>query len=153
MNVKLIRGKNALFASVLVLLGGCAKKELEPTPPPVSRPAQTLRQPAELKPLDGPDGALREEQLFSEPVAAVGVRMDVRTVVVRPKENTIFPTPNEALLEVRSGALVTTINGEKKERTLGDMWLVEKGSKVELKVQGELAVLRTIYLVPMNKTD
>lgn len=135
-----------LLVSVLCVVNGCASKE--PTPPAAPRPAQILRPAPAFSVVKGAEDAMRAATVFVERLPSLSAHLDIRTVVVRPVENVVFQPEQEVLLEVRSGELVTVIDGDRKERHPGDMWLVSPGSRVSLKVLGELTVLRAIYLIP-----
>ena len=51
-----------------------------------------------------------------------------------------IPTPTRVLVEVRQGAVTTSINQEKQNRSQGDFWVVDKGSSFTVQNSGEVAV-------------
>jgi hypothetical protein len=73
--------------------------------------------------------------------------LEIRNLVVGRGETEAIPTPTRILLELRQGAVATTINGNKHDWRQGDFWLVEKGSSLTIQNPGEVAVLRAIYIL------
>lgn len=61
------------------------------------------------------------------------------------------PTPTDIVMELREGAVTTTINGQKQERTLGDFWSVGKGASLSIESPGQVAVIRAVYVYPGSK--
>ena len=61
------------------------------------------------------------------------------------------PTPADAVMELRGGAVTTIINGQAQERTEGDFWTVEKGSHLDIENKGAVAVIRAVYVYPSGK--
>lgn len=129
---------------------GCASRE--PTPRPVDRLPQILRPAPVFSPLNGPDSGLREAPLLVETLAAIGARLEVRTLVVNPDTVAVLPTAHETVLELRSGEVETITDGIRQTHRLGELWMVGPGSRVEIKVAGQLAVLRAIYIIK-NKDE
>src|SRR5262249_55236399 len=64
----------------------------------------------------------------------------------------VFSPEHEVALELRGGRLLTVINGERTELQPGNIWLVPKGTRLPLQAQGELAVLRAIYLISPSRS-
>lgn len=58
-----------------------------------------------------------------------------------------LPTTDEVALEVRSGDILSTTDGERIERHPGDLWMVPARSVVRIQALGQHAVLRAVYLV------
>lgn len=125
---------------------GCASFR-EPTPPESVRPARALRSEPRFTPVPGAEKAMRQTILHVEKLPAVGARLEIRTVVVLPGNNLALPTDHEAVFEVRSGDIETVTDGERRTRRPGDMWLVARGSRVGVRVLGQMAVVRVIYVV------
>jgi hypothetical protein len=135
-----------LFASALLLFGGCARTEVdEEAPTEPVRHAQKLRPPAEYRAVEGTQGALRQAVLYSQNVPALATQLEVRSMLLLPREVTL-PSDRETLVEVRAGEVWSVSGDERKAHPTGDLWLVGKGSHVMLKAKGEIAVLRTISL-------
>ncbi len=138
-----------LLAGGLLLLSGCATTESdeEEAPAEPARHAQKLHAPLEYKVVEGTQGALRQASLYSQKVPSLAANLEVRSILVLPRES-VFPADRETLLEVLSGDVLTISGDERKAHPTGDIWLVGKGSRVTLKAKGEIAVLRAISLNP-----
>jgi len=74
------------------------------------------------------------------------LRLEVRNLIMGRGETESIPAPTRILLELRQGAVTTTVNREKQERHQGDFWVVEKDSSFTIQNSGEVAVLRAIYI-------
>lgn len=74
------------------------------------------------------------------------LRLEIRNWVMGRGETEPIPTPTRVLVEVRQGAVTTSINQEKQNRSQGDFWVVDKGSSFTVQNSGEVAVLRAIYI-------
>jgi hypothetical protein len=77
---------------------------------------------------------------------SAALRLEIRNLIMGRAEAEAIPTPTRMLLEVRQGAVTTTVNQEKQGRSQGDFWVVEKGSSFAVQNTGEVAVLRAIYI-------
>lgn len=77
---------------------------------------------------------------------SASLRLAIRNLVMGRGETEPIPTPTRVLLELRQGAVATTIDHEKQARTQGDFWVVDKGSSFTVQNSGEIAVLRAIYI-------
>ncbi len=132
-----------------VLLAGCAtiESDEELAPPEPARHAQKLRPPLEYQAVEGTQGALRQATLYSQKVPSLAATLEVRSILLLPRES-VFPTDRETLLEVLTGDALTVNGNERKAHPTGDIWLVGKGSRVTLKAKGEITVLRAISLAP-----
>jgi hypothetical protein len=129
---------------LLVWSYGCAP--VEPTPPEPTRPQPVLRPPPEFRPVAGSENQLKEATLVVEKLVSLPGRLQIRTVTVSPRV-ALLSVDRETLLEVRSGAVETIINGERQRRFPGDIWLVAPRAKMTVKAVGESAVLQAIDLV------
>jgi hypothetical protein len=74
------------------------------------------------------------------------LRLVVRDLMMGRGEARDVPTAARAILELRGGSVITTINGEKKTRTQGDIWTVGKGDRLSLENPYDVAVIRAVYL-------
>lgn len=90
-------------------------------------------------------GALSRE-LSSVRLTSVPLRLEIRNIVIGPRGSEGVTLPARAVLELRSGAIVTTIDGEARERRVGDFWTVEAGRVMQVRNHSEAAVIRVIYL-------
>jgi hypothetical protein len=86
--------------------------------------------------------------VFSYPISGGRLRIEARNLVLGHAKASHVPTPDDALLELRGGAVTTTINGQAQQRSEGDFWYVEKGSQLDIENTGQVAVIRALYLVP-----
>jgi hypothetical protein len=68
---------------------------------------------------------------------------------IRQTDGVALPTTSEIALEVRSGDVETVIAGVRQRREPGEMFVVPAGSRAVIRVFGEQAVLRGIYMVRM----
>jgi hypothetical protein len=79
------------------------------------------------------------------------LRLEVRNLILGHSKASDVPTPTDILMELRGGAVITTINGQAEERLQGDFWTVERGSKLAIENQGQAAVIRAVYVYPGSK--
>jgi hypothetical protein len=117
---------------------------------PVTSPAGTQAARGQAT-LDSAQYQIITHGLLGSPVFPVrfrsaDLRLEIRNLIMGPGAAQAVATPNRTIMELRGGALVTTINGEKRERRPGDFWLVEPGSTLALENQGDVAVIRAIYV-------
>jgi hypothetical protein len=116
----------------------------------------SIAQEAQKKPGETPYYSVVTEGMIASPVfpyqfQSAKLRLEVRNLIMgRSKANDV-PTPSDILMELRGGAVITTINGQAQERIQGDFWTVEKGSKLAVENQGEVAVIRAVYVYPGSK--
>ena len=135
-------------AAVIVLaIAGCTGRNLEPTPRDPVRPPAVVRPAPELRPVDGTEGVARETTLLVLPLQSMGARLEVRTISINQTDSVALPTQSEAALEVRSGDVETVVDGARQSRYVGEMFMVGAGSRLTIRVIGEQAVLRGVYLV------
>jgi hypothetical protein len=100
-----------------------------------------------LRPVIGTQGVGRERILLVVPVQSVGARLEVRTLSIGQTDGIVLPTTSEVAFEVRSGEVETVIAGVRQRREVGEMFVVPAGSGALIRVFGEQAVLRGIYIV------
>lgn len=79
------------------------------------------------------------------------LRLEIRNLILGHSKASAVPTPTDILMELRGGAVITTINGQAQERIQGDFWTVEKGSSLTIENQGQAAVIRAVYVYPGSK--
>jgi hypothetical protein len=132
---------------------GCARKEteLEPTPAEEARPAPILRPQPQFRPVKAEGEEVREAHLTTHVLPQMHSRLDIRTVLVAAGKPTTLTMENEAVLEIRAGALSNIARGQSQRMERGEMWHVAKGERVTLQAFGEIAVVRVIYLLPGEK--
>jgi hypothetical protein len=108
------------------------------------------------KPGQQPYYSVLTEGMLSGPVfpyqfQSVKLRVEIRNLIMGHSKASNVPTPTDVVMELREGAVITTINGQKQERTLGDFWTVEKGASLSIESPGQVAVIRAVYLYPGSK--
>ncbi len=122
--------------------------------------AQPIRQvdaqSSNEKPGRQPYYSVLTEGMLSGPVfpyqfQSVKLRVEVRNLIMGHSKASNVPTPTDMVMELREGAVTTTINGQKQERTIGDFWSVEKGASLSIESPGQVAVIRAVYLYPGSK--
>jgi hypothetical protein len=91
--------------------------------------------------------------MLSSPVFAYAFstgkfRVEVRNLVIGHAKASDVPTPTDVLMELRGGTVTTTINGQTQERAEGDFWTIGKGSQVDIDNNGQVAVIRALYVYP-----
>ncbi len=74
------------------------------------------------------------------------LRLEIRNLVMGRGTTEAIPIPARILMELRQGAVTTTINEQKHGWRQGDFWVVEKGSSMTIQNPGEVAVIRAIYI-------
>jgi hypothetical protein len=74
------------------------------------------------------------------------LRLQVRDLIMGRGEARDVPVPARILMELRGGGVSTTINGAKSERTQGDLWIVEKGDRLTVQNDLDVAVIRAVYI-------
>jgi len=89
--------------------------------------------------------------VFSYPFATGKFRLEARNLIMGHAKASDVPTPADAVMELRGGAVTTTINGQTQQRAEGDFWTVEKGSRMEIENKGQVAVIRAVYVVAGGK--
>jgi hypothetical protein len=117
---------------------------------------QVDAQSSNEKPSQQPYYSVLTEGMLSGPVfpyqfQSVKLRVEVRNLIMGHSKAANVPTPTDIVMELREGAVTTTINGQKQERTLGDFWSVGKGASLSIESPGQVAVIRAVYVYPGSK--
>lgn len=141
----------ALAGAISLLCGGCKQKELEPTPPEPTRPAVAMRPALQFKPVSGVGESVQEAHLVTQSLPQLHSRLEIATIIIQAGKPVILPMQHEGILELRAGSLATVVENNRQTHRRGDMWQIAKGDRVTLQASGELAVIRTIYLIPGEK--
>ena len=122
--------------------------------------AQPIRQVdaqgAKEKPAQQPYYSLLTEGMLSGPVfpyqfQTVKLRVEIRNLILGHSKAANVPIPTEIVMELREGSVITMINGQRQERTIGDFWSVDKGASLSIESPGQVAVIRAVYLYPGPK--
>jgi hypothetical protein len=121
--------------------------------PPIRKvDAQEIKE----KPGARPYYSLLTEGMLSGPTfpyqfQSIKLRVEIRNLILGHSKAANVPTPADIVMELREGYVITTVNGQKQERTIGDFWSVEKGAALSIESPGQVAVIRAIYLYPGSK--
>jgi hypothetical protein len=84
--------------------------------------------------------------VYTYPFSTTHFRVEVRNLIVGHATAHDVPIPTDVVMELRSGAVTTAIGTSTQERTEGDFWTVAKGSHLDVENQGQVAVIRAIYI-------
>jgi len=141
----------SLMCGIAFVAVGCARKELEPTPPEPMRPAAVLRPAPQFTPVKGAAEGVQETGLIIQPLPRLRSRLEIRTIGLPGGHPITLPVEYEGVLELRDGTVAVIMDGKPQPHQRGDMWQVAKGLRLTLQASGEVAVLRAIYLVPGQK--
>jgi hypothetical protein len=143
----IVIAQRSFLVALALIVAGCPRRNLEPTPMEPPRPPQVLRPRPDFRAIEGTESIARESTLFVLPLPDIGVRLEVRTISIAQTEGVTLPTTSEVALEVRSGDVETVIDGERQLRATGEMFVVPAGARLTIGVRGQHAVLRGVYLV------
>ena len=75
------------------------------------------------------------------------LRLEIRNLLMGRGTTETIPTPTRILMEVRQGAITATTSQGKHEWRQGDFWAVENDSSLTIQNDGEVAVIRAIYII------
>jgi hypothetical protein len=89
--------------------------------------------------------------VFTIPFRTTRLRLEIRNFIVGPGTADDVPVPARAIMELRGGGVVTSVNGEARERRPGDFWVVDKGAHLRLENHADVAVIRVIFLYQSNQ--
>jgi hypothetical protein len=56
------------------------------------------------------------------------------------------PTPVRAVMELRGGSIITTINGVRTTRVQGDIWRISAGDRLSFENPYDAAVIRAMVI-------
>ncbi len=84
--------------------------------------------------------------IFPIQFQSADLRLEIRNFIMGPGQAQAVPIPTRAIMELRGGGVITTIDREKRERRPGDFWVVEKGSALALDNRSDVVVIRAIYI-------
>lgn len=121
-------------------------------PPIRQADAQSAKEKSDRQPYY----SLITEGMLSGPVfpyqfQSVKLRVEIRNLILGHSKAANVPTPTEIVMELREGSVITTLNGQRQERTIGDFWSVDKGASLSIESPGQVAVIRAVYLYPAPK--
>ena len=140
----------AWVGAILLGAAGCTRKQVEPTPAEVERPAVTRHAPPVFQPVEGNE-RVRQAMLMSHPLPQLKSHLDIRTILVQAGDPVSLTPEHDGVFELRTGDLALIGDGKPRPMGRGEMWQVNRGAKVTLKASGEVAVIRAIYLIAGEK--
>jgi hypothetical protein len=79
-------------------------------------------------------------------LSSVAIMLEIRNLVIGPGGADAIVAPERAIFELRSGGLITTIDGKEEDRRIGDFWTVGKGRSMRVKSHTQASVIRAIFL-------
>jgi hypothetical protein len=94
---------------------------------------------------------VRQALLMSHNLPELKSHLEIRTILVRAGDPVSFTPEQEGVFELRTGELSLVEDDKPRTMRRGEMWQVNRGIKITLKAFGELAVVRSIYVVPGQK--
>jgi hypothetical protein len=108
-------------------------------------PAQ-VAPPVETAPYEIVGKGVAARAVASLQLKSADLRLEIRNIVIGPGGAEAVPVPERAIMELRSGGVATTIDGQERERRIGDFWTMEKGAVMRVKNHAQASVIRAIYL-------
>ena len=75
------------------------------------------------------------------------LRLEVRDLIMGRGEARNVPTPARAMMELRGGTVITTINGRATPRIQGDIWSIAKGDTLSLENSHDVVVIRSMSII------
>jgi hypothetical protein len=75
---------------------------------------------------------------------STNLRVEVRDLIMGHGSANDVPTPVRAVMELRGGTIITTINGIRTQRLQGDIWRVSAGDRVSFDNPYDVAVIRAM---------
>jgi hypothetical protein len=76
-----------------------------------------------------------------------GLQLVVRDLIMGQGEARDIPTKARALMELRGGSVITTINGVRTERTQGEIWNISAGDSLSIENPRDVAVIRQMSIL------
>ena len=89
--------------------------------------------------------------LMSHTLPELKSHLEIRTILVRAGDPVSLTPEHEGVFELRTGDLALVEDDKPRPMRRGEMWQVNRETKVTLKASGEVAVVRTIYVVAGQK--
>lgn len=83
---------------------------------------------------------------FTLTFQSVGLRLEVRDLIMGRGVASDIPTPNRAVMELRGGNVITTINDERIVRVQGDIWRISPGDRLTIENPYDVAVIRAMAI-------
>jgi hypothetical protein len=78
---------------------------------------------------------------------SANLRIAVRDLIMGHGEARDVPTRARAVMELRGGSVITTINGVRTRRRQGDIWRVRPEDRLSLENPYDVAVIRAMYIL------
>ena len=78
---------------------------------------------------------------------STGLSLIVSDLIMGHGEALNIPTPARAVLELRGGSVITTINGVRTRRLQGDIWRISRGDTLSIENPYDAAVIRAMVIL------
>lgn len=82
---------------------------------------------------------------------STGLSLVVRDLIMGHGEARNIPTPARAVMELRGGSVITTINGQRTRRLQGDIWRISRGDKLSIENPYDSAVIRAMVILERGR--
>ena len=82
---------------------------------------------------------------------STGLSLVVSDLIMGHGEARNIPTPARAVMELRGGSVITTINGERTRRLQGDIWRISRGDKLSIENPYDSAVIRAMVILERGR--
>jgi hypothetical protein len=82
---------------------------------------------------------------------STGLTLVVSDLIMGQGEARNIPTPARAVMELRGGSVITTINGERTRRVQGDIWRISRGDKLSIENPYDSAVIRAMVILERGR--
>ncbi len=137
----LLRRQPRLSLVAVVALGAALPMPL------LTQQRDTTLHPSQYKQLA--DGVLSNSQPVFATDSLPGYRIEVRALVLGPNKSAPHvPLDGYAIMELRSGVIEVTTNGQLARRETSASWFVPKGARLAIRNLSELAVIRATVFTP-----
>lgn len=141
---------NRTAALLLLLLAATAVSAQEAQQPYPAAPRQEPQVTVDPRPGTGPGSQLKVHDYFRGQATFPGTNAGPADVTIRQwsiahgVRVTRFPEDGFLIIQVRGGHLVTTINGDRRERTDGELFTVPDGTALAVETDRDMAVLEVV---------
>jgi hypothetical protein len=82
---------------------------------------------------------------------STGLSLVVSDLIMGHGEARNIPTPARAVMELRGGSVITTINGQRTRRLQGDIWRISRGDKLSIENPYDSAVIRAMVILERGR--
>jgi quercetin dioxygenase-like cupin family protein len=79
--------------------------------------------------------------------------LQARNLIMGPGKAANVPTPAQTIFEMRGGSVWATLDGKTTEFRVGDFFVVQTGSRLDLENRGDVAVMRALAVTTTAGKD